>query len=151
MSTFTLLILIEMELLNNYQEGEWIKETGEYCHICLECWEPFAGRRNKSFCSISCKSKHNNDIRRSRDSEAKVRSLSYQKTAEVLRECFNHNEKVTSLHLHQVVKKGFQLDSPTNRLKINKLEGVWNQIGSYAYQLSNENQTINIIKIKQWR
>ncbi|MDA9262421.1 hypothetical protein N9P55_01490 [bacterium] len=133
-----------------YQNGEWIKETGKYYHICLECLETFTGRRNKEFCSTRCKSKHNNDIRREKDPEAKVRALSYRKTADVLHQCFNHKEKITTLHLHQIIKKGFKLDSPYNRIKFNNQEGEWNQIGSYAYQLTDENQKIIIIKIKQW-
>ena len=137
-----------MELIENYSDGEWIKELGEYFHICLECCEEYTGRRNKDYCSATCKSKHNNDKRRERDPMAKIKMLSYQKSAEVLHYFYDPKKRITEVEITLLIKKGLKIDSPYNLLKLNNHEGECKKIGSYAYQQTADGQRLKILKLK---
>ena len=137
-----------MESINKYKVGDWIKETGKYLNLCIECQDEFKGRRNQTYCSPKCKSKHNNDLRRMRGSEIKTRMASYQKSADVLQQCHDPSKNITTVNRNFLINMGFKINSPTTRIKFNNLEGEWYQIGAYAYQITANQESVQILKVK---
>lgn len=145
-NTFNSLFMI---LSGNYHDGDWVKEQKGYYHLCENCGESFIGRKNAIYCSISCKNKRNNDLKRERTKQFKEDNALYNKCGLALAQAHEHKEQITTTNIAHLISLGFKTGAPVKRLKFDQLDGIWRCIGEHAYQPLQDNQ-VKIININHW-
>lgn len=87
------------------------RKNGNVENFCLECGRSISGRKDKKFCSISCKNAHNNRIgqeaRRCRSLVEKKLSRNYSILESLM------SKKVESVRLEDIAPVGFDSECLT--------------------------------------
>jgi hypothetical protein len=113
-------------------------------HICPECHKEFTGRRNRVFCSLSCKIKSNNGNAAIMNLRVSDQVNMLKRNAKILDELYSVESIPLLAEKEELIKKGFIMNSPTIRLKSEN--GVeWHMIGRYVFKPENDGREIVIM------
>lgn len=137
--------------LSNYEVGQWIPDLGKYKKICAlkECQRPFAGRHNKHHCTNPCKTKKNNDRGRIRRALSKRFNDETYRANNTFLKFLKDEEGINEVSKTELMKNGFDGNSPSKNIKDDRFHGSWISIGSFAYRVKeNDRNIIEFIYLK---
>lgn len=125
----------------------WESHIGKYLHRCDECGEEFYGPKNKLYCRVTCKAKHNNDLASFKRKEQEELTGSFVQNVEILRSVMGSaTQKVTVLK-DQLLKEGFDETAPCQRFVH---EGArWFKFDSYAIRETESPDEFVITRIQK--
>jgi hypothetical protein len=100
-------------------------------HICIECKEEFFGRRNRIYCSLTCKTSANNLKAAKRRSGVSDQTRMLEKNSQILGDlCMEKNGPV-STNINKLRELGFRENGPNIRL-LDYNNNEWCQVGLYV-------------------
>jgi hypothetical protein len=126
---------------------QWKPDINAFIHICPVCHYEHHGRKNKLYCSLACKARHNNDLASERRERHLAVSAAHIRNGEILAEAMSfHRDAIPVVPMQSLLNKGFDPQAPTTRGKME--DGIWHLYGDFAIQVVEVLNQVRIRKIK---
>ncbi len=124
----------------------WQPYKGMYLHTCDECNEEFYGRKNRLYCTSTCKAKHNNGIAAEKRINEMLVTDAYLRNLRILGEEMNGCEyDVITRPVANLKSKGFDENAPSVRINLNG--EIWFKVGHHAFHPLEESKEVKIQKL----
>ena len=110
----------------------------KYLKICPTCKNEFKGRKNKVYCSIPCKSHHNNKKASKLRNELidnEIMTRNYQ----ILKDLYENSNGENQFEVTELIQKGFHFIAPFRRMKTPRNGYEYLVIHSYGFRILNRN------------
>ena len=128
---------------------KWNPTAGGYEMTCPACYREFIGRKNKVYCGISCKTKHNNDLLMQRYKVKQRLTVPLLRNIEVLEHEFSSQQsEALEVSMERLSILGFDHKAPKISFRPSKGAAIWYRYGDYAILPAEDKKSITITKLK---
>lgn len=127
---------------------KWNPTKGGYEKTCPMCNADFIGRKNKVYCGMTCKTKHNNDIQLKRRYADRIITEPLLRNIEILRnELSGQPGSRVTVPLERLRAYGFDDEAPRTYFIERATRKRWFRFGDYATHTDEEKQLMTITKM----
>jgi hypothetical protein len=128
--------------------GTWVPYKRGYQKTCPVCEMEFIGRRNKIYCSPTCKNQHHNDANREIRAEERLMSKSLIRNERVLSKLFEEtNDKRRTVSAEELRFRGFDMKGQNTEIK-DKSGNTWYKVHQHAFRPVENAKSIIVVKLK---
>lgn len=133
--------------LDQIEPGTWLPKEKGFVHECPICKERFIGRKNKVYCSQSCKTRKATDVASARNALI-PKSRIMIKCAEALEAVYPMSQGKKWIPYKKLLEAGYVSSVPTEITKRDDFDGTLKRLGYFEFAVDRKNKKIIIFKIK---
>ena len=126
----------------------WDSDIDTYQHRCDSCGKEFYGRKNRLYCTVKCKARHNNEL--ASEKRVVVQSLTedYLRNISIIEKIVGENNyDVETTTMEYIKARGFEPECANMRVDIHG--ELWYKVGPFGYRPLEESNEVELIRFAE--